>query len=144
MKTKSQVKAVERFCREMLSIHSRATREQWSSDQLIKARSDLRNNTDYTKWTRVDHAYIHAYSMALYDIVWANVEWRLGTEETGPVAAGQWLYGEKIEGMRNLPTHGGHFWKGTDKPFTAWSVLSPALVAGTIINDSSTDSIKLE
>lgn len=77
--------------------------------------------------TQSEKSYLFGYSMALSQIQGLElVEWRLG-HASGPVARGH-VWADGYNPDNGGPTHGSHFWKGTDKLFGEWkSLTDPSL-----------------
>lgn len=117
MKTRSDSKAVESACGRHLLLALTCIREHWTCAEFSRQRGTVKLPEHVTQ---ADSAQVYGFSQATWQMVFngAFVEWRLGFADVA-TARGT---GDDRHPVREV-THGGYFWKGTDKPWTDWSAL---------------------
>lgn len=120
-KTRSNYKRTERLRAALATIHRQAKRLHWSCDTLIAARAEVFAEATRLGCTGGERDYLYGYGRALFDAVNDHMEWRLGLADvTTSSSAG---YSKFCEAWGAPPTHGGHFWPGTDHLFGKWEAL---------------------
>lgn len=130
---RSNPRLVEEARREFLSLHTRCTTEMWTYDRYINERRAVwerieeRLGKTSSKLTIADTDAIDGYALALWDAInssYVLLEWKLGLEDVSTaIPSKNWEYRALPSGTRNVPTHGAHFWAGTNKLWSPWSKL---------------------
>lgn len=116
MRTRSNHKALMAHYSDLRATYAHARHFHQTCDELIAAKS--KNVWQQCgKRTIAEVEFLRGADRVLWDNLWADMVWRLGTEESGPIPEG-----EKPADYSKV-THGAHFWRGTDKEFTTWESL---------------------
>lgn len=120
--SRSSSKIADQIISRYASLYRDCVRHHWSLDVYIEERRAMRAEFQAAALTHFDSGRAYAAGSIFFDLVnsSAELEWRLGHADVSTAVA-TWTYGENPDGSRNLPTHGGHFWKGTDLPFNGWN-----------------------
>lgn len=118
----------------LASLYHQAHDYQWLADHLSdRIAQEIYNHPDYRKLTREDRGYLSGYRDSLQSRLWfEQVIWRLGPE-SGPLTADEqdrgWMTTSNPEGgklsilcRQKGKLYGGHFWIGTEKPYTEYRV----------------------
>jgi hypothetical protein len=109
--------------RDALIVHYAAcyrdcVRLKWSLGEYLKQRNN-RPERPGIKLSHFDQGMVYAASRIYFDMVNSpdHLEWRLGFVDISTATA---HFAWKGDGLY-VPTHGGHFWRGTDIPFNGWN-----------------------
>lgn len=118
---RSNHRRTEKFRSRLYAAHNRAAQIHMHSDALISERAAILQEARLVS-TREEISFLHGFADALWLVTARDMEWRLG-RETGPVPRNHvWPAG--YSPGNGGPTHGGHFWRGTDRPWNDWKPLS--------------------
>ncbi len=114
---------VERCRDHYLSALSACVRDHWTADRYTSERNERRPPLE--AHTGHNAGEILGYSRACFDAVWPLLEWRLGFEDVASAyPAHGFPFGPERDALGlPLPTHGAHFWRGSNDLFTAWEAL---------------------
>lgn len=123
-RTRSNYKRTERLRIALKQAHRDAMYFKWRDRTIIEARAEIFREARNSGCTRAEYDYLYGYSRALWDDMCEAMEWRLGFADVSTAyPARAFPYGDKPDGTRNLPTHGAHFWPGTNYLFGEWKAL---------------------
>lgn len=118
----TQHNRLERVKSAIGDVYSRVECYRLTSNAMIELLQEVWQSSDYRKLPAYDRGYLHGISDTKRNAIWHSmVEWRLGPA-TGPIrtAGGAWT--DEMSELARTPgmLYGGHYWKGTDKPFTEY------------------------
>lgn len=115
MNLNTTINAISRFKGIIRSNVSQAKSFKLTHDQLLDLRNrKLFQDPQYKRLPRWAKAELSGYEEALFDGLWALVEWRLFLDgryvNDKDIPLGRWADVEKNKGQ--------HFWKDSDRPYT--------------------------
>ena len=130
----SQLDIQSRTVLRLNDIYSRARSFQSDHDTIMADVCAVWDSPEVKRVSQAIRAYLRGYRDALSTALWQEMEWRLGPAD-GPLSHEDqkrgWMSLDRPNGGKlsilcreKGALYGGHFWKGTDKPFTAYHCIN--------------------
>lgn len=106
---------VQKLIEHYAQAYRDCVRNHWTLEQYLAARSNV---PAHPTLTHFDQGQVYATRNLYFNLVNGpdHLEWRLGFEDISTAK----VYQSSVDSGL-MPTHGAHFWKGTDIPFNGWN-----------------------